>query len=51
MTEKNNKVAVLTLRVRTDIKEMLVAKAKSEDRSMANMLEIIIRKYCSGDIK
>ena len=51
MTEKNNKVAVLTMRVRTDIKEMLVTKAKSENRSMANMLEIIIRKYCTGENK
>ena len=51
MTKENNKIAILTIRVHADTKEMLVKKAKSESRSMANMLEIIIRKYCNGENK
>lgn len=45
MTEK--KIAIVSLRMNADTKKILVAKAKSESRSMANMLEIIIRKYCT----
>lgn len=51
MDKSENKTATITMRIHSDIKEMLVNKAKSEGRSMANMLEQIIRKHCSGENK
>lgn len=41
-----NKTATLTIRVEPRIKESLKAAAERERRSIANMVEILIRDYC-----
>ena len=43
----NIKSATLTFRVEPELKEALRTAAASEHRSIANMVEILIRDYCS----
>ncbi len=40
------KTATLNLRVNPDIKEAIRIAAKKEHRSIANMVEILIREHC-----
>ena len=40
------KTATLTIRVNPDLKEALRLAAKEENRSLANMVEVLIRKHC-----
>lgn len=40
------KTATLTIRVEPDIKEALRIAAREEHRSIANMLEVLIREHC-----
>ncbi|MEO8400737.1 MAG: ribbon-helix-helix protein, CopG family [Gammaproteobacteria bacterium] len=42
----NNKTATLTLRIEPKLKESLRAAAEREHRSIANMVEMLIRDYC-----
>lgn len=42
----NNKTATLTLRIEPKLKEGLRAAAEREHRSIANMIEMLIRDYC-----
>lgn len=42
----NNKTATLTLRLEPRVKESLRVAAVRERRSIANMVEILIRDYC-----
>lgn len=42
----NNKTATLTLRIEPRLKESLRAAAEREHRSIANMIEMLIRDYC-----
>jgi hypothetical protein len=42
----NAKTATLTLRIDPVIKEALRAVAEQEHRSIANMVEMIVREYC-----
>lgn len=42
----NAKTASLTLRIDPTIKEALRALAETERRSIANMVEVLIRDYC-----
>ena len=41
-----NKTATLTLRIDPDLKQALREAAASEHRSIANMIEVLIRNYC-----
>jgi len=41
------KTATLTLRIKPDLKEALRVAAHKEHRSIANMVEILIRDYCA----
>lgn len=43
----NIKSATLTFRVEPELKEALRTAAANEHRSIANMVEILIRDYCS----
>lgn len=40
------KTATLTIRVDPDLKEALRAAAQAEHRSIANMIEVMIREHC-----
>ncbi|MGR7919554.1 ribbon-helix-helix protein, CopG family [Zobellella denitrificans] len=40
------KTATLTIRVEPGLKEALRAAAKEEHRSIANMIEVLIREHC-----
>ncbi|EKK5375337.1 ribbon-helix-helix protein, CopG family [Morganella morganii] len=40
------KTTTLTIRVTPDLKSALRAAAQAEHRSIANMIEVLIRKYC-----
>ena len=40
------KTATLTIRVDTKLKDALRLAAKAEHRSIANMIEILIRTHC-----
>ena len=42
----NGKTATLTFRIEPELKEALRAAAISEYRSIANMVEVLIRDYC-----
>lgn len=42
----NNKTATLTLRIEPKLKDGLRAAAEREHRSIANMIEMLIRDYC-----
>jgi hypothetical protein len=42
----NNKTATLALRIDPRLKEKLRAAAGREHRSIANMIEMLIRDYC-----
>lgn len=42
----NAKTATLTLRIDPAIKEALRAVAEKEHRSIANMVEVLVREYC-----
>lgn len=42
-----NKTATLTLRIDPGVKEGLRIIAEKEHRSLANMIEVIIRDYCA----
>lgn len=47
-----NKTATLTLRIEPGLKEGLRLAAEREHRSIANMVEVLIRSYCAlTDIK
>ena len=41
------KSTTLTVRVHPEVKEGLRAVAEKERRSLANMIEVMIRDYCS----
>lgn len=41
------KTATLTFRIEPGLKEALRAAAEQEHRSIANMVEVMIREYCS----
>lgn len=41
------KTATLTFRIEPGLKEALRAAAEQEHRSIANMVEVMIRDYCS----
>ncbi len=40
------KTATLTIRVDPDLKEALRTAAQAEHRSIANMIEVMIREHC-----
>lgn len=42
----NSKTATLTLRLTPSLKEALCNAATTEHRSIANMIEVLIRDYC-----
>lgn len=42
----NIKTATLTLRIDPQIKEALRAVAENQHRSIANMIEVLVRDYC-----
>lgn len=42
----NSKTATLTLRIDPSLKEALRIAAQTEHRSIANMIEVLIRNYC-----
>lgn len=42
----SNKTATLTLRISPEMKEKLRNAAMYEHRSIANMVEVLIRDYC-----
>lgn len=41
-----SKTATLTFRIEPTVKEGLRAMAEKERRSLANMIEVVIRDYC-----
>lgn len=41
------KTATLTFRIEPDLKEALRIAAEQEHRSIANMVEVMIRDYCA----
>jgi hypothetical protein len=43
----NAKTAMLTFRVDPDLKQALHSAAQQEHRSIANMVEVLIRDYCA----
>ncbi len=45
---EQRKTAVINVRVRPDVKDTLKATAERETRSISNMLEVMIAKYCRG---
>lgn len=42
-----NKTTTLTFRIEPNLKEALRTTAESDHRSFANMIEVMIQKYCS----
>lgn len=42
----NSKTATLTFRIDPSLKEALRVAAHAEHRSIANMIEVLIRGYC-----
>lgn len=46
-TTATNKTATLSFRIEPGLKEVLRAAAEQEHRSIANMIEVMIREYCS----
>lgn len=42
----NSKAATLTFRIDPNLKEALRIAAHAEHRSIANMIEVLIRDYC-----
>lgn len=42
----NNKTATLTFRIMPQLKKALCEAADREHRSIANMVEVLIRNYC-----
>lgn len=42
-----NKTATLTFRIEPELKEALREAADREHRSIANMVEVLIRNYCN----
>ncbi|WBX89120.1 ribbon-helix-helix protein, CopG family [Achromobacter mucicolens] len=42
----NGKTATLSIRIEPNLKETLRAVAEREHRSIANMVEVMIREYC-----
>jgi len=42
----NTKTATLSFRIEPDLKEALRAAAEQEHRSIANMVEVMIREHC-----
>ncbi|HAU1490446.1 TPA: hypothetical protein F8S49_11360 [Legionella pneumophila] len=42
----STKTATLTLRISPEIKQKLKSAAEREHRSIANMVEVLIRDYC-----
>lgn len=52
MNRTQSKTATLTLRVLPEVKDLLVAAATADRRSLANMVEVIVVEYCERrDIK
>lgn len=45
----NTKTATLTLRIDPTIKEALRAVAELQHRSIANMVEVLVREYCQRE--
>lgn len=43
------KIATLSFRIEPDLKEALRAAAEREHRSIANMVEVLIREYCGRE--
>jgi len=43
----NNKTTTLTFRIEPSLKEALRSAAHREHRSIANMVEVLIRDYCT----
>lgn len=43
------KTATVTFRIDPKVKEALQQAAEKEHRSLANMIEVMIRAYCSGE--
>lgn len=43
----NAKTATLSFRIEPSLKEALRAAAEQEHRSIANMVEVMIREYCA----
>jgi len=41
------KTSTLTFRIKPDLKDALRAAAEREHRSIANMVEVMIRDYCA----
>ena len=44
----NHKTATLNLRIAPNLKEALRAAAHQEHRSVANLVEVMIRQYCEA---
>ena len=42
----NSKTATLSFRIEPDLKQALRAAAEQEHRSIANMVEVMIREHC-----
>lgn len=42
------KTATLTFRITPDLKELVSVAAEQERRSIANMVEVMIRDYCDA---
>jgi hypothetical protein len=45
----NAKTATLSFRIEPGLKDALRAAADQEHRSIANMVEVMIREYCGGN--
>ncbi|CRI66747.1 hypothetical protein THIOKS13070003 [Thiocapsa sp. KS1] len=46
MARAPTKTATLTLRVDPQVKDLLAKAARTERRSLANMLEVMVIEYC-----
>ena len=45
----SNKTTTLTFRIEPELKEALRTAANQEHRSIANMVEVLIRDYCGNN--
>ena len=43
------KTATVTFRIDPEVKDALQQAAENEHRSLANMIEVMIRAYCGGE--
>lgn len=46
MSRAKTKTALLSLRVRPEVREVLLEAAEAENRSMANMAEVLLLEGC-----